>query len=113
MPDPMRGEVWLSDLDPIRGHEQAGRRPVLVISVDRFNSGPSGLVIVIPITSRPKKATSHVEIIPPEGGVRRDSYIKCEDVRSISKERLIERWGAVTEATLTATALRLRLLMNL
>ena len=49
---PARGEVWNVDLDPVRGREQAGRRPALVISVDLFNRGPSGLVVLLPITSR-------------------------------------------------------------
>src|SRR5438128_11466126 len=48
---PIRGEVWLIDLNPVRGHEQAGRRPALVVSDDLFNQGPAGLVIVLPITS--------------------------------------------------------------
>jgi len=43
---PGRGEVWLADLDPTRGHEQAGRRPVLVVSDDIFNRGPADLVII-------------------------------------------------------------------
>jgi mRNA-degrading endonuclease toxin of MazEF toxin-antitoxin module len=46
VPFPARGEVWLADLDPAYGHEQAGRRPVLVISVDSFNAGASGLAVI-------------------------------------------------------------------
>src|SRR4051794_27480008 len=49
-PAPARGEVWLADLSPTRGHEQAGRRPVLVISEDVYNLGPADLV-VLPLTS--------------------------------------------------------------
>jgi mRNA interferase MazF len=44
VPTPNRGEVWLVDLNPIRGREQAGRRPALVVSVDEFNNGPADLV---------------------------------------------------------------------
>jgi len=40
--------MWLADLDPTRGHEQAGRRPVLVVSDDIFNRGPADLVIILP-----------------------------------------------------------------
>ncbi len=43
MSAPGRGEVWLADLNPTRGHEQAGRRPVLVVSEDLFNRGPAGV----------------------------------------------------------------------
>src|SRR6185295_5268066 len=46
-----RGEVWLADLDPTRGHEQAGRRPVLIVSDDVFNAGAAELVVVLPMTS--------------------------------------------------------------
>ena len=43
---PSRGDIWLADLNPVRGHEQAGKRPCLVMSVDLFNQGASGLTVV-------------------------------------------------------------------
>lgn len=97
---PARGEVWLADLDPVRGHEQGAKRPVLVVSVDGFNRLPLGLVIVVPLTSKHKGFPFHVELRPPEAGTRVPSWIKCEDVRSISTERLIKRWGSVAPPTL-------------
>lgn len=90
-----RGEIWLADLNPVKGHEQAGKRPCLVMSVDLFNQGASGLVVVLPITSKDKSIPFHVKIDPPEGGIKTQSFIKCEDVRSISVERLGKRWGSV------------------
>jgi mRNA interferase MazF len=87
-----RGEVWLADINPVRGHEQAGKRPCLVISVDLFNQGASGLIVVLPITSKEKGIPFHVELNPPEGGLKVQSFVKCEDVRSISVERLEKRW---------------------
>lgn len=108
-----RGDVWLVTLDPARGHEQAGRRPGLVVSVDLFNHGPAGLVVVIPITTRERGIPFHVELSPPEGGLRERSFIKCEDVRSVSKERLSVRLGAVSQATMTAVEDRLRILLGL
>lgn len=60
MNPPARGEVWLADLNPTRGHEQAGRRPVLVVSEDLFNRGPAGLAIVLPMTSTVRDVPSHV-----------------------------------------------------
>jgi mRNA interferase MazF len=110
---PARGEVWMADLNPTRGHEQSGRRPVLVVSVDQFNSGPAGLLIVLPITSRAKGVPLHVEVTPPEGGLTRTSYIKCEDIRSIALERMSERLGSVESATLEEAEDRLRILLNL
>lgn len=112
-PVPARGEIWLADLNPVRGREQAGMRPCLVISVDPFNQSPAGLVIVLPVTSKNKGIRSHVAVLPPEGGVREVSYVKCEDVRSISTERLVSRWGGVTPDTLRGIEDRLRILMGL
>ena len=84
LPRPSRGEIWFLNLDPTQGREQAGSRPALVISVDAFNQGPADLVVVLPVTSVAKGIPFHVPVSPPEGGVRQPSFIKCEDVRSIS-----------------------------
>lgn len=110
---PLRGEVWMVDLDPTRGHEQSGTRPALVVSNDTFNQGPAGLIVVVPVTSRDKHVRSHVRVEPPEGGLRTTSYIKCEDVRSVASARLTKRMGKVSQATLQAVAMRLRVLMDL
>jgi mRNA interferase MazF len=101
------------DLNPIRGHEQAGRRPVLVVSEDLFNRGPAGLVIVLPMTSTLRNVPSHVPIDPPEGGVKRRTAVLCEAVRSVSVERLIARWGPVSRQTMAAIEDRLRILLRL
>ena len=113
MPEPSRGEVWLVNLNPSRGHEQAGVRPGLVVSVDLFNHGPAGLVVLLPLTSIGKGIPFHVELNPPEGGVKVKSFIKCEDIRSVAKERLSRRWGMVSGTTLTAIEDRLRILLGL
>ena len=110
---PYRGEVWFGDLDPTIGHEQAGKRPVLVVSIDTLNQGPAGLVIVVPITSRIRPVSSHVRLSPPEGGLRTESSILCESVRSVSWKRLRERWGVVTPRTMVAVSDRLRILFGL
>jgi mRNA interferase MazF len=112
-PFPRRGEVWLADLDPTRGHEQAGQRPVLVASVDPFNRSPLGLVIVVPLTTRSKGSPSHIPVTPPEGGLRAPSWVLCEALRSVSTERMVARWGAVTDATLGRVEVCLRLLLGL
>lgn len=113
MSAPARGEVWLADLNPTRGHEQAGRRPVLVVSEDIFNRGPAGLAIVLPMTSMLRDIPSHVAVAPPEGGLKNRSAILCEAVRSVSIERLVVRWGAVEKRTMTAVEDRLRILLRL
>jgi mRNA interferase MazF len=109
----LRGEVWLTDLNPARGREQAGKRPCLVISVDFFNKSPAQLVVILPITSKNKRISSHVKVLPPEAGLTMESFIKCEDVRSISVDRLEKRYGAVSRETLAAVEDRLRILMGL
>lgn len=49
---PCRGEIWTADLEPARGHEQGGQRPCLILSDDRFNQGPAGLVVILPLTTK-------------------------------------------------------------
>ena len=113
MAEPVRGEVWLVDLNPVRGHEQAGKRPGLIVSVDLFNQGPAGLVIILPITTKAKGIPFHVEINISEGGLVKRSFIKCEEIRSIAKERLFKRMGRVSDETMKAVEDRLRILLNL
>lgn len=110
---PLRGEIWLADLDPIRGHEQGGKRPVLIISADAYNSGPAGLAVALPLTKTNRGVPMHPSLAPGEGGLKTQSYILCDAVRSISKDRLIKRWGAATPDTLHQIEDRLRILMGL
>jgi mRNA interferase MazF len=110
---PARGQVWLIDLDPTRGHEQAGTRPGLIVSVDQFNQTPLGLAVVVPITSRAKAFPLHVRIDPPEGELQHPSFAKCEDVRSVSGERLTKPLGRVSPAVMRQVEDRLRLVMGL
>lgn len=111
--EPSRGDIWLTDFDPTRGHEQAGRRPSLVVSVNSFNRGPLQLVVVVPLTTRDRRNPFAVPIPPPEGGVRQLSFIKCEVVRSLARERLIIRWGSVRPETLGDVEVRLRAFLGL
>jgi len=113
MPEPSRGEVWLVDLSSTKGHEQSGRRPGLVVSVDLFNHGPAGLVVMFPISTVAKGVPLHVQVNPPEGGLKQRSFVKCEDVRSVAKERLLRRVGAVSPHTMDGVEDRLRILLNL
>jgi len=108
-----RGEVWFADYGEARGREQAGRRPCLILSADRFNRSAADLVIAVPFTSQRKAVPSHVEVNPPEGGLTLPSFIKCEDVRAISTERLLRLMGTVNTSTLDKVGHRLRLLLNM
>ena len=108
-----RGEIWLVNLNPTAGREQAGTRPALIVSVDLFNHGAAELVVAIPLTSKAKGIPLHVEITPPEGGLSVKSYAKCEDVRSISTTRLKRKLGKVSSGTIDAVEDRLRILLGL
>lgn len=112
-PAPARGQVWLIDLNPTRGHEQAGTRPGLIVSVDQFNQTPLGLAVIVPITSKTKASPLHVHINPAEGGLEHTSFAKCEDVRSVSRDRLSKPLGRVTPAVLKQVEDRLRLILGL
>jgi mRNA interferase MazF len=111
--NPSRGEVWKVDLRPARGREQDGPRPAMVISEDRFNHGPAEMVIVIPITSKNKQIPSHVYVPKGEAGLVTDSYIKVEDIRAISKERLVAYLGDLTYPRVEQVQRLLRVLLRL
>lgn len=111
--EPLRGEVWDLDLDPVAGREQAGFRPALILSVDLFNLGAAELVVAVPITRTERKVRWHVPIRPPEGGLVAESYIQCENVRSVSKRRLRRRRGRVKLETLEQVEDRVRILLGL
>ena len=108
-----RREVWLVTLDPTTGREQAGMRPALVVSDDTFNQGFAELVFIIPITSKAKNIRSHVSLNPPEGGLNLPSFIMCEAMRSVSKQRLIKRLGIISLSTMSVVEDRLRILLSL
>lgn len=113
MPQPSRGQIWQVNLSPTKGHETHGIRPCLVVTVDRFNHGPAGLVVVLPITSREKGIPFHVLISPPEGGLTKRSFVKCEEPRCISKDRLVEHIGDVISSTMETVSGYLRILLDL
>ena len=80
---PRPWEVWWANLDPARGHEQRGRRPVIVVGSALACSLPSGLVVVIPTTTTSFSVPYRVEVsLDPE----RTSYAMCEQIKSISAD---------------------------
>jgi mRNA interferase MazF len=95
------------------GREQAGSRPAVVVSSDLLNDGPAGVVVVVPITTAYRGLPSHVEIDPGRSGLDHVSYAKCEDVKSISEQRLIGALGVVSEEAIFQIARALRFLLDL
>ncbi len=108
-----RGEVWFARLDPTEGHEQAGTRPVVVLSTDAINASPAGLLTVLPITSRKRAIRSRVELKPPEGGLTVVSYIICEQPRTISTARLTKVTGMISQETMRSVSDIVRMLLGL
>ena len=110
----LRGDVCVVDLDPTRGHEQAKVRPCIVVSDDRFNRSGSGLVVVVPLTSVSRDVPWHVFVAPGDGGVRQDSWAMVDQLRTVSRERLLgDPWSRVSPAVLSQIHERLRLLLGL
>ncbi len=92
-----RGDVYLADLDPVKGSEQAGRRPVLILEDSRLI--PVTLpVVVIPFTSNLNMQHLPTCTFVPagEGGLRQDSVAICHQIRALDKQGLIERWGTLS-----------------
>ena len=112
-PEPSRGEVWDLDLPPATGHEQAGTRPALILSEDIFNEGPADLVVIAPITRTQGKIRWHVPVVPPDGGLTSGKFIQCEDVHSVSRQRLKRRRGRVSPPVMRQVEDRLRILLGL
>jgi mRNA interferase MazF len=92
----LRGDIWWADLNPVRGHEQAGVRPVLVISHDIFNQR-SGTVIALAITSQAPTAgfplTMEITTAPT---LPKRSWVRISQIRTLSVERLSSRLGGIT-----------------
>lgn len=103
-----RGEIWLADLDPTQGSEQAGFRPVLVMQNNAINRSTT-TVLCIPLTGnlRRAKLPTCVQVAQGEGGLASDSVVLCHQTRVLDKTRLKTRLGSLSEATLLAVEARL------
>lgn len=108
-----RSETWLIDFGEPVGRKQAGRRPAVVVSADAPNDSQAGVVIVVPTTTTYRSLPSHVEIEPGLSGLVDVSYAKCEDVKSISEDRLILRLGRVPDETVVQIGRVLEFLLDL
>lgn len=98
-----RGEVWLANLHPTRGSEQAGIRPVLIFQNDVINKFTT-TVLAIPFTTNLRRALlpSCVQVPKGEGGLTSDSVALCHQLRVIDNTRLQKRLGDKSQATIAA-----------
>ena len=97
-----RGEIWLADLEPTRGSEQAGIRPVLIFQNDTVSKFTT-TVLAIPVTTNLRRASlpSCILIAKGEGGLSTDSVALCHQLRALDKTRLQQKLGMVNQVTLT------------
>ncbi len=95
----LRGDVRWADLNPVRGREQAGLRPVLIMSHDVFNER-SGTVIAVAITSQPQQAGFPLTLELRTGNLPKQSWIKISQIRTLSTERIGKLLGRVSEEEL-------------
>ena len=101
--------VFQADLDPITGHEQAGVRPVLVVSAEPINQH-YGVVSVVPITTRKANRPARLgEVLLPigSGGLMRESFALCYQVRTLDKSRLLRIYGEMSDPVLQQRCLTL------
>lgn len=96
-----RGDIWLANLDPVIGSEQGKTRPVLIIQNDIANEY-SPVVIVAALTTAvgPKEYPTEVRVRAPEGGLKQDSVVLLNQIRTIDKQRLIAYWGRLSPETM-------------
>lgn len=95
----LRGEIRWADLNPARGHEQAGLRPVLILSHDIFNKR-SGTVIAVAITSQPQRAGFPLTLELKTGELPKQSWIKISQIRTLSVDRIGRLIGKASQEEL-------------
>ena len=97
-----RGEVWLTNLNPTRGSEQAGIRPVIIFQSNVLNKF-TATILAIPLTTKLRRASlpSCVFIPKEEGGLASDSIALCHQLRVLDRTRLQRKLGAVSQQTLS------------
>ena len=112
---PRRGEIWDVNWSPGRGAEQKGTRPALIIQNDRGNTSLSyPLTIVVSMSRTEREIPLHVRIAPSEeNGLTDFTDVKCEQVMTIEKSRLIRRRGVITSEELNKVDVALKLSLDL
>lgn len=111
---PKRGEIWLLDWSPSRGSEQAGFRPALIIQTDAANCNPGyPITIVLAVSTKGKPVPFHVALQPGRSnGLTEASFVKCEQVLTVTKERLVKKLGNIGEKELQQIKQAVRLVLE-
>lgn len=109
-----RGSVWLANLVPVIGSEQGKTRPVVIIQNDVANEySPVVIVAAISTALDAKEYPTEVRVSAPEGGLKRDSVILLNQIRTVDKRRLTERWGKLERETMERVDEALRISLGL
>lgn len=100
--DIRRGQIWLVDWSPGRGSEQLGRRPAVILQTDAANTNPRyPNTVVLTLSTKGLPVATHVRLEPDRtNGLKQPSWVKCEQILTISKERLIAPWGSLSGSDL-------------
>ena len=110
-----RGDIYDARLDPVEGSEQAGVRPVIIVSRNAINSRLTVVTTVPCTTKRPTTRIypSRAEIQAPDGGLTVDSVVLCEQARAVSKTRLLRYRGSLSAGSMAAVDRALRIALDL
>lgn len=92
----LRGEILWADLNPVKGHEQAGLRPVLILSPEIFNER-SGTVIAMALTSQAQRAGFPLSMEITSVSLPKPTWVKISQIRTLSVDRLGKRMGRVSD----------------
>jgi mRNA interferase MazF len=102
LPKPVRGDIFSARLDPTEGSEQAGTRPVVVLTRDSINAN-SPVVVVVPVTDAAnvkRLYPSHAQLGKGSGGLKMDSVAKSEQIRAIQVSRFVDYYGRLDRSAL-------------
>ncbi len=94
------GDVIVVDFGSGTGHEQIDQHPAIVVSEPRVGGNSLGLIIVVPLTKTERNWWSVVKVEKGDGEVRQSCFAECHQIRAISKNRVLDRWGSVKPSTL-------------
>jgi mRNA interferase MazF len=113
--DLQRGEIWLVDWSPARGSEQSGMRPAVIIQTDAANRNSNyPNTIVVTVSTKGKPVPFHTSLKPSgANGLTEISYVKCEQILTISKDRLVKRVGRLEKEYLEHIAEAVRKVLDI
>jgi mRNA interferase MazF len=112
-----RGDIWMAILEPRSGSEQSGRRPVVIISHDGFNTEPTwNSIIVVPLSTsinQARRSDTAIPIFKGEGGIAEDSVALCHQVTTLDRSKLSSKIGKLSNAVLHSIEAGLKAAMDM